>query len=145
MDNSTGTKGFCRFTGIKLQIIVDFYRDIPRASKFSNCMDIYELSLMKSMTDQQKTIFMSEYNRAKKSTTVAVLLALFLGGFGAHRFYLNKIISGVIYILFFWTFIPAIIALIECFLMSGTIKKYNEGKAIEISQKVKIGFPSENS
>jgi TM2 domain-containing membrane protein YozV len=88
---------------------------------------------------------MSEYNRAKKSTTVAVLLALFLGGFGAHRFYLNKIISGVIYILFFWTFIPAIIALIECFLMSGTIKKYNEGKAIEISQKVKIGFPSENS
>ena len=105
-------------------------------------MDMIELSLIKDMTDQQKMIFMSEYNSAKKSTTVGVLLALFLGGFGAHRFYLNKVVSGVIYALFFWTFIPAIIALIECFLMSGTVKKYNEAKAIDISQKVKIGFPS---
>ena len=105
-------------------------------------MDMIELSLIKDMSDQQKMIFMSEYNSAKKSTTVGVLLALFLGGFGAHRFYLNKVVSGVIYALFFWTFIPAIIALIECFLMSGTVKKYNEEKAIDISQKVKIGFPS---
>ena len=105
-------------------------------------MEMIELSLIKDMSDQQKMIFMSEYNSAKKSTTVGVLLALFLGGFGAHRFYLNKIVSGVIYALFFWTFIPAIIALIECFLMSGTVKKYNEAKAIDISQKVKISFPS---
>jgi len=47
--------------------------------------------------------------------------------------------------LFFWTFIPAIIALIECFLMSSTIKKYNEAKAIDIAQKVMVGFSSENS
>ena len=108
-------------------------------------MDMIELSLIKDMTDQQKMIFMSEYNNVKKSTTVAVLLAFFLGGFGAHRFYLNKVVSGIIYALFFWTFIPAIIALIECFLMSSTIKKYNEAKAIDIAQKVMVGFPSENS
>jgi len=40
-------------------------------------MDMIELSLIKDMTDQQKMIFMSEYNNAKKSTTVAVLLAFF--------------------------------------------------------------------
>ena len=59
-------------------------------------MDMIELSLIKDMSDQQKMIFMSEYNSAKKSTTVGVLLALFLGGFGAHRFYVGKIGTGVL-------------------------------------------------
>ena len=48
-----------------------------------------------------------------KSRTVAVLLALFLGGIGAHKFYLGKVGTGLLYLLFFWTCIPAIIALIE--------------------------------
>ena len=48
-----------------------------------------------------------------KSRTVAVLLALFLGGIGAHRFYLGKVGSGLLYLLLCWTFIPAIIALFE--------------------------------
>jgi TM2 domain-containing membrane protein YozV len=36
-----------------------------------------------------------------------------LGGFGVHKFYLNKAGLGVLYILFSWTFVPSIIALIE--------------------------------
>lgn len=42
-----------------------------------------------------------------------MLFALFLGGFGIHKFYLGRIGAGVLYLLFFWTFIPSIIALIE--------------------------------
>ncbi len=49
----------------------------------------------------------------KKSKTTAILLALFLGGFGAHKFYLGKTGMGVLYLLFFWTFIPSIAALVE--------------------------------
>jgi TM2 domain-containing membrane protein YozV len=49
----------------------------------------------------------------EKNRIVAALLALFLGGFGVHRFYLGRSGSGVLYLLFFWTFIPAILALIE--------------------------------
>lgn len=41
------------------------------------------------------------------------LLALFLGGIGGHQFYAGKIVSGVFYLLFCWTGIPAIIALID--------------------------------
>ena len=41
------------------------------------------------------------------------LFALFLGGFGVHKFYAGKIGLGVVYLLFCWTFIPAIIALVE--------------------------------
>jgi len=48
-----------------------------------------------------------------RSRMVAAILALLLGGFGIHRFYLGKIVSGIFYLLFCWTFIPAIIAFIE--------------------------------
>lgn len=49
----------------------------------------------------------------RKSRAAAVLLALFLGGVGAHKFYLGRIGWGVVYLLFFWTFIPALAAFIE--------------------------------
>jgi TM2 domain-containing membrane protein YozV len=51
--------------------------------------------------------------RPHKSKTTAGLLALFLGGFGAHHFYLGNIGLGILYLLFFWTFIPAIVAFFE--------------------------------
>lgn len=41
------------------------------------------------------------------------LFALFLGGFGVHKFYVGKVGLGVVYLLFCWTFIPTIIALVE--------------------------------
>lgn len=41
------------------------------------------------------------------------LFALFLGGFGVHKFYAGKVGMGVVYLLFCWTFIPAIVALVE--------------------------------
>ena len=48
-----------------------------------------------------------------KSKTVASLLAIFLGSFGAHRFYLRSYGLGVIYLLFCWTLIPGILGIIE--------------------------------
>jgi TM2 domain-containing membrane protein YozV len=49
----------------------------------------------------------------QKSRGIAILLALFLGGVGGHRFYLGQITAGVLMLLFFWTFIPVIIAIID--------------------------------
>jgi len=49
----------------------------------------------------------------QKSKVAAALLALFLGGFGVHKFYLGKIFQGFLYLLFCWTFIPAVIAFVE--------------------------------
>lgn len=51
-----------------------------------------------------------------KSRVVAALLAFFLGWFGAHKFYLNRGGWGLIYLIFFWTGIPALVAFVECIL-----------------------------
>lgn len=51
--------------------------------------------------------------REMKNKTTAALLALFLGAFGAHKFYLRQTGVGIIYLIFFWAYIPGIIAFIE--------------------------------
>lgn len=48
-----------------------------------------------------------------KSKLAAALFAIFLGAFGIHKFYLGRIGWGIIYLLFCWTGITAIIGFIE--------------------------------
>ena len=45
--------------------------------------------------------------------TTAALLALFLGGLGAHKFYLGRTGMGLVYLAFCWTLVPALISLVE--------------------------------
>ena len=49
-----------------------------------------------------------------KSKNIAALLAFFLGGLGVHKFYLGQTMQGIIYLVFCWTYVPAIIGFIEC-------------------------------
>ncbi|MBF0647889.1 NINE protein [Dysgonomonas sp. GY75] len=48
-----------------------------------------------------------------KSKITAALLAIFLGGIGVHRFYLNQTGLGLLYLLFCWTFIPLAVSFID--------------------------------
>ena len=48
-----------------------------------------------------------------KSKIVAFIFAWFLGAFGGHKFYLGRTGWGVLYLVFFWTLIPAVAAFIE--------------------------------
>lgn len=48
-----------------------------------------------------------------KNKIVAALFALFLGGIGAHKFYLGQVVLGIIYLVLCWTFIPALLGFIE--------------------------------
>lgn len=58
-----------------------------------------------------------------KSTTTAYLLWFFLGAFGAHKFYLNKIGIGVLY--FFTGGIFGIGLLIDLFTLGGQVDSAN--------------------
>lgn len=59
-----------------------------------------------------------------KNPTTGTLLAVFLGGFGAHRFYLHDNL-GLLYLLFFWTLIPSVFGLVEAFFMPDRVRAYN--------------------
>ena len=48
-----------------------------------------------------------------KNKWVAAILALTLGGFGVHKFYLDQKGWGIVYLLFCWTFIPQLVAIVE--------------------------------
>jgi TM2 domain-containing membrane protein YozV len=48
-----------------------------------------------------------------RSRVAAGLLGIFAGTFGIHKFYLGKTGQGIVYVIFFWTFVPAIIGFIE--------------------------------
>jgi TM2 domain-containing membrane protein YozV len=70
-----------------------------------------------------------------KNQTVAWLWCLFLGGFGAHRFYLGKILTAILYLVLCWTGIPTILAMIELCIIAFTspqnwAQKYNGGKIL---------------
>jgi len=52
-------------------------------------------------------------NKSIKNKTLAAILALFLGGLGIHKFYLGKTAAGILYLLFCWTLIPAILAFVD--------------------------------
>jgi TM2 domain-containing membrane protein YozV len=68
----------------------------------------------------------------KKEKSLATIICFFGGGLGLHKFYLGQSGLGVIYLIFFWTFIPGIIAFFEfivLLLMSDDDfnRKYNLG------------------
>jgi TM2 domain-containing membrane protein YozV len=48
-----------------------------------------------------------------RSKLAAALFAIFLGGIGVHKFYLGRTGQGILYLVFCWTFIPAIIGFVE--------------------------------
>jgi TM2 domain-containing membrane protein YozV/type II secretory pathway pseudopilin PulG len=58
--------------------------------------------------------------RRPVSKAALLLLTFFLGGIGAHKFYLGKHWQGALYLLFFWTYIPALAALVELIIYAFT-------------------------
>lgn len=53
------------------------------------------------------------YPYRRKDKVAAGLFAIMLGWMGAHKFYLGDVGMGLLYLLFFWTGIPAIAGFIE--------------------------------
>ena len=89
--------------------------------------------LVNSLPQNKQAAFMIEYSSRKKDSTTAVLLAIFLGAFGAHKFYLGDAAMGVIYLLFCWTYIPGILGIIDAFSISRKVELINARAANEVA------------
>jgi TM2 domain-containing membrane protein YozV len=91
------------------------------------------------MTEHQRAWVYAEYEQARRDEVVGVLLAIFLGTFGLHHFYLRRNGLGVLYLLFSWTGIPAILGFIEAFFMPGRVRTYNAMQANYIGGQIRAG------
>ena len=83
-----------------------------------------------------------------KNKWIAAVLAWFLGGFGIHKFYLGDNAAGVIYLLFSWTFIPAIVGFFDFLGLVLTSEeafnlKYNRSMLPESSSYTTPSIPSD--
>ena len=78
--------------------------------------------------------FMGGYNSvvSPKSWLVTLLLCLFVGVFGIHRFYAGKIGTGIIMILLCWTGISAIWALVDLIMI--ILSKFKDGQGLLIQR-----------
>ena len=87
---------------------------------------------MKGLSNDERLLYQNEFSSKRKEKTTAVLLAVLLGGFGAHRFYMGDTGLGVLYLLFCWTLIPGLAGLVEAFMMGGRVQRYNGNLSNEI-------------
>ncbi len=69
-----------------------------------------------------------------KSKMAAGLLGIFLGGLGIHKFYLGKTGMGILYLCFCWTYIPAIVGLVE-----GILYLCSSDENFQLKHHVRIG------
>ena len=88
-----------------------------------------------------QAIFYQQYEAVRRDEVVGILLALFLGTFGIHHFYLRRIGLGILYCCFFWTGFTAILGLIECFFMPGRVREFNAIQAAAIAGMLGIPMP----
>jgi TM2 domain-containing membrane protein YozV len=86
-------------------------------------------------------VFQMQYESVRRDEVVGVLLALFLGCFGVHHFYVGRVGLGILYLCFCWTGIPAILGLIECFFMPGRVRMYNAIQAAGLAAALGIAIP----
>lgn len=63
----------------------------------------------------------------KVHKTIYVIVALFLGGLGIHKFYADQITQGILHLVFFWTGIPSVIAIIHAIIVIFTKKADKDG------------------
>lgn len=88
-----------------------------------------------------QAIFYQQYEAVRRDEVVGILLALFLGTFGVHHFYLRRTGLGILYCLFFWTGIPSFLGFIECFFMPGRVREFNAIQAAGIAAALGMAAP----
>ncbi len=99
--------------------------------------------MKQSLSTHQLQMLQSEMDKRKKSTAVAWILWLCLGGIGGHRYYLGYVGRGIAMTLTlgglgFW-------ALIDAFFIQGALRKVNDRIEGDVITKIKAFTQNEAS
>ena len=96
------------------------------------------------LSGTEKLQFQSEFTSRQRTTGLGIVLALLIGGLGAHKFYLKDQTAGVIYALCgtigWFIIIPpiviAILSIIDACRMAGEVTKFNNALARDIKEEL---------
>jgi TM2 domain-containing membrane protein YozV len=89
-----------------------------------------------------QAVFYQQYEAVRRDEVVGILLALFLGTFGIHHFYLRRTGLGILYLCFFWTGITTFLGIVECFFMPGRVREFNAIQAAGIAAALGMSVPA---
>lgn len=92
--------------------------------------------ILQRLSEVQRVQFNFFYRQNCKSLGVAYVWLIVFGIFGLHRFYLDKR-SAWLHVLFCWTMIPALLAVIDLFLLPFKLRKYNMTLAASLAEFIR--------
>ena len=98
------------------------------------------VSMQEGLTDQQKMMFMSQYNSEKKDRTLALILSILLGTLGIDRFYIGDMGIGILKLL--TAGVCGVLYVIDWFMITGKTDEYNRNKAQDILAAIKVSQES---
>jgi TM2 domain-containing membrane protein YozV len=93
------------------------------------------LAYQQGMNENQRLLFLAQYNSEKKDRSIALVLSIVGGHFGVDRFFLGDIGLGVLKLLTLG--VCGIMTVIDWFIIMSRADDYNRLKALEISCSIK--------
>lgn len=105
----------CKFCGeslVQQQVNQQFNQEFNQQATYSSSVQQVQPQIIIQQQFQREYDDGVDPSWPVKSKIAAGILGILFGGIGLHRFYLGKIGSGLLYLLFCWTGIPAIIGFV---------------------------------
>jgi TM2 domain-containing membrane protein YozV len=94
----------------------------------------YDVLVQRDMTPQQRAAFQSKYATERKSPETALILAIF----GLHYFYVGKIGLGILMWISLFLVVGIVWWFIDLFRVKGIVHEFNDLKAQEVAQQVRL-------
>lgn len=104
---------------------------------------IHVATLMRSMNEEQAEQFAHVYRQRRRDPTITLVMALvgFFGIAGIHRFFLNQIGMGILYLL--TGGLCAIGTIVDLINYKNLTARYNIGEADDVAMLIRGAFPDE--
>jgi hypothetical protein len=95
-----------------------------------------QATLIQDFSDQQKMLFVSQFESVKKDPGTVLIMSVLFGVWGIDRFMLGDTSMGMVKLFTFGG--CGVLALVDWFTTKGRTNDFNRSRANEIAQSIKI-------